>query len=48
MFVATLLNENLIGGSMLIERIAELPVADDDRDRLRRWVEITLDEIGEP
>ncbi|MDP2401688.1 MAG: hypothetical protein Q8M66_06890 [Actinomycetota bacterium] len=46
-FVATLLNKNLIEGATLIARIARLPVSDTDRDRLSRWVEITIEEISE-
>lgn len=45
-FVATLLTENLIDGATLIERIRALQVNDDTRDRLVRWVEVMLSEIG--
>ncbi|MBU2601533.1 MAG: hypothetical protein KKA32_05115 [Actinobacteria bacterium] len=46
-FVVTLLSDGLIDGPTLLERIGLLPVADDIRDRLIRWVEITLTEIRE-
>jgi len=46
-FVATLLIEKLIDGRTLLHRISRLPVADDVRNRLIRWVEITADEIHE-
>jgi hypothetical protein len=45
-FVATLLSEKLIDGSVLLERIMALPVDDDTRRRLRKWVEVTLKELG--
>lgn len=45
-FVATLLIENLIDGATLLERIWTLPVNDETRDRLVRWVEVMLSEIG--
>ena len=48
-FVATLLNERLIDWQTLLRRIDALPTGNDVRDRLIRWVEITVSEIhGEP
>ena len=46
-FVATLLNEGLIDWQTLLERIAELPVTNPTRERLIKWVEFTVAEIGE-
>ncbi len=45
-FVSILLNEELIEGSILLERIAELPVSEEVRERLVRWVRITMEEIS--
>jgi hypothetical protein len=44
-FVSTLLIEELINGATLLERIRILPVDDVTRERLIRWVEVTLDDI---
>jgi hypothetical protein len=38
----------LIEGSVLLERIRAMPVDDDVRERLARWVEVTLDDIRKP
>jgi len=46
-FVTTLLIENLIDGATLLERIRVLPVDDEVRVRLIRWVKTTLDDIRE-
>jgi len=44
-FVSTLLMEELINGATVLERIRILPVDDVTRERLIRWVEVTLDDI---
>lgn len=44
-FVTTLLSEALIDDEILIERICVLPVTDEVRDRLIRWVTITTAEL---
>lgn len=44
-FVSTLLMEELIHGATLLERIRILPVDDITRERLIRWVEVTLVDI---
>lgn len=44
-FVATLLVEGLIDGQVLLARIRALPVTDEVRDRLTRWVEVTLEDL---
>jgi hypothetical protein len=44
-FVATLLIESLIDGATLLERVRTLPVNDDTRERLVRWVEVTFADI---
>ncbi len=44
-FVASLLEEGLIDGSTLLERIATLPIDIDRREFLERWVKITLEDI---
>jgi hypothetical protein len=46
-FVATLLNEGLIDEKTLLQRINTLPVENHIRDRLIKWVEITVAEIRE-
>ena len=46
-FAATLLNEGLIDWQTLLERIAKLPVKNHIRERLIKWVEITVAEIGD-
>ena len=46
-FVATLLNEELLDSKTLLRRIHDLPVADQLRNRLLEWVEITVAEIRE-
>jgi len=45
-FVTTLLIEGLIDGQILLARIHALPVTDEVRDRLIRWVEVTLEDLG--
>lgn len=45
-FVVTLLGERLIDGQVLITRIRALPVTDEQRDKLIRWVEVTIRELG--
>jgi hypothetical protein len=37
--------EELINGATVLERIRILPVDDVTRERLIRWVEVTLDDI---
>ena len=44
-FVTTLLSEGLIDGQLLLERMRALPVTDEMRDRLIRWVEVTIEEL---
>ena len=44
-FVTTLLIEGLIGGPLLLDRIRVLPIDDETRDRLVRWVQVTLADI---
>jgi len=44
-FVTTLLAEGLIDGQTLIDRIHALPVTGEVRDRLTRWVEVTVAEL---
>ncbi len=44
-FVTTLLGDGLIDGDILLERIQSLPIEVDDRDRLARWVEITVADL---
>lgn len=41
-FVRTLLREGLVDGSTLLKRIAALPCEADERERLGRWVTITV------
>jgi hypothetical protein len=43
-FVATLLIEGLTDGNTLLDRIAMLPIESAHRQRLARWVEITIEE----
>jgi hypothetical protein len=43
-FVNTLLDEGLIDGQILLDRIRALPCTTAVRDRLIRWVEITTEE----
>lgn len=45
-FVTTLLDEGLIDAGTLIDRIRSLPVTDEVRDRLIRWVEVTTEDLG--
>ena len=45
-FVATLLSEGLIDGQTLLDRVKALPVTDDVHDRLRRWIEVTVADLG--
>ena len=45
-FVAILLQEGLIDGQTLQDRIGSLPVEGGVRERLRRWVEVTASERG--
>ncbi len=44
-FVTILLNERLIEGTTLLQRIAQLPVEEDARERLVKWVRITMKDI---
>lgn len=44
-FVTTLLAEELIDGIILIKRVESLPVSDDVKERLDRWVRVTLDDL---
>lgn len=44
-FVTTLLSEGLIDDQILLERIRALPVTDEMRDKLTRWVEVTSEEL---
>jgi len=44
-FVAVLLIERLIDGTILLDRIRALPVTDEVREKLTRWVEITLQDL---
>ncbi|MDZ4655001.1 MAG: DUF6036 family nucleotidyltransferase [Coriobacteriia bacterium] len=44
-FVATLLSEGLIDGGILLGRVRSLPIEDDHRNRLVRWVEVTVADI---
>jgi len=46
-FVATLLDERLIEWQTLLERIGTLPVESRTRERLKKWVEITVAEIDD-
>ena len=46
-FVATLLSEGMIDGQTLLDRVETLPVTDDVHDRLRRWIEITVADLGD-
>jgi len=45
-FVTILLNERLIEGTILLRRITQLPVEEDVRNRLIRWIKITIDGIN--
>ena len=47
-FVLTLLVEDLIDGTTLLERISTLSVDEATRERLFRWVKISLDDISKP
>lgn len=44
-FVTILLGEGLIDDQILLDRIRALPVVDDVRDKLIRWVEVTSEEL---
>ena len=44
-FVTILLGEGLIDGQTLRDRIRVLPVTDEVRDRLTRWVEATVEDL---
>lgn len=44
-FVRVLLLERLVDAETLRERLAKLPVAEEERDRLARWAEATWREI---
>ena len=46
-FVRTLLAEELIQPETLLERIRQLGIADELRERLVRWVRVTADELIE-
>ncbi len=45
-FVATLLIEGLVGGEMLLERVSTLPIEVERREKLARWVRITVEDIS--
>jgi len=45
-FVAILLHERLIDGVVLIERIYLLPVNEDMRNRLARWVRLNVEDLS--
>lgn len=45
-FVTILLAERLLDGAVLLERIATLPVCDEDRLSRTRWVRLTLEDLG--
>jgi hypothetical protein len=45
-FVTTLLSEGLIDAETLLDRVRSLPIEDDHRDRLIRWVEVTVADIA--
>jgi len=45
-FVTILLNERLIAGTTLLHRITQLPVEEDVRERLVKWVRITMKDIS--
>lgn len=45
-FVTTLLAERLIDGPMLQERLAHLPLDAEHVEKLRRWVAVTLEDLG--
>ncbi|TDB39436.1 MAG: hypothetical protein D9V44_00210 [Actinobacteria bacterium] len=45
-FVATLLGEGLIDSQVLLGRIRSLPVTDAVRNKLIRWVEVTIEDLG--
>lgn len=44
-FVLTLLSERLIAGTTLVERIWRLPIAQPARERLVRWVDLSVREL---
>lgn len=44
-FVATLLEARLLGGRTLVERVWLLPLAYDQRLRIVKWVDITVQEL---
>jgi len=46
-FVATLLSEGMIDGQTLLDRVESLPVTDDVHGRLKRWIEITVADLGD-
>lgn len=45
-FVTILLNERLIKGTTLLERIGQLAVEEDVRGRLVKWIKTTMEEIS--
>ena len=45
-FVRTLLAEDLISAEMLEQRIRGLPVDSESRERLRQWLEVTMEELA--
>ncbi len=47
-FVLTLLVEELIDGRTLLERINTISVDEETRERLIRWVKISLDDLSHP
>lgn len=45
-FVRTLIVEGLVSADVLSERVGELVVDDEPKERMTRWVHLTADEIG--
>ena len=46
LFVASLLQEGLVDGEVLLERVAELPVDSERRDSISRWVRAIVADVG--
>ncbi len=44
-FVRILLVEGLIDGQVLLERVGTLPIDENHRSRLERWVSVTGEEL---
>lgn len=45
-FVTTLLSEGLVDEAVLLERVELLPIEDEARSRLIRWVQVTAEDIA--